>query len=173
MFFLRDPLTRYVSGFYSRQRQGQPRLYVPWSDEEKLAFERFGTPNQLAHGLSSLIKSEREQAEAAMNCISHVRSHFWDWFGDEEYFLSRKKDIFFIGFQESLKDDFEILKRKLQLPEEAALPSDEVHTHRNPENVDKKLDDLAVRNLKKWYDLDYEFINFCKKFIEENGLNKA
>jgi len=28
-FFLRDPISRFKSGFYSRQRQGQPRYFVP------------------------------------------------------------------------------------------------------------------------------------------------
>ncbi len=36
IFFLRDPTSRFVSGFYSRQRQGQPRYYSPWSSDEKI-----------------------------------------------------------------------------------------------------------------------------------------
>jgi len=36
--FLREPVSRFVSGFYSRMRKGQPRNYVPWRPEEEIAF---------------------------------------------------------------------------------------------------------------------------------------
>ena len=35
-FFVRDPLTRFVSGFLSRQRKGRPRYFHDWSAEEAL-----------------------------------------------------------------------------------------------------------------------------------------
>ena len=173
IFFLRDPLTRFVSGFNSRLREGQPRLYSPWTPDEVTAFERFSTPNQLAESLSDSVTSEREFAEFAMKGIKHVRNHYWDWFTDEKYFASRKKDIFFIGFQETLDIDFEILKKKLNLPVKAALPVNDVVAHRTPQNLDKRLSDLAVRNLTKWYAQDYEFIEKCKILIEDTGLNSA
>ena len=47
-FFLRDPVTRFVSGFHSRQREGRPRYRTRWSPEERKAFERFPTPDALA-----------------------------------------------------------------------------------------------------------------------------
>ena len=65
IFFLRDPLTRYVSGFYSRQRQGHPRYFYPWSSDEKTAFERFATPNQLALALSDENVETRAAAQKA------------------------------------------------------------------------------------------------------------
>ena len=34
-FFLRDPVDRFVSGFYSRRRQGQPRIFSPWSQARR------------------------------------------------------------------------------------------------------------------------------------------
>ena len=53
LFFIRDPVSKFVSGFVSRQRQGQPRHFVPWRPNEKEAFGRFSTPNQLALALNS------------------------------------------------------------------------------------------------------------------------
>ena len=38
-FFLRDPITRFVSGFYSRQRQGKPRHNLPWSVDEEIVLK--------------------------------------------------------------------------------------------------------------------------------------
>ena len=57
-FFLRDPLSRFVSAFYSRQREGRPRYVVPWTPDEEAAFGRFRTANELADGLSSTSAAE-------------------------------------------------------------------------------------------------------------------
>jgi hypothetical protein len=77
------------------------------------------------------------------------------------YLLSRQSDILFIGRQETLNDDFETLKRVLNLPEAARLPDDDVASHRNPVNVDKQLEGEATRNLNAWYQRDYEFLELC------------
>ena len=75
-FFVRDPISRFVSGFYSRQRQGQPRYNFPWSGEEQQAFARFRTPSQLGVALSSLDADRRTAAVQAMKSISHVPSSY-------------------------------------------------------------------------------------------------
>ena len=51
-FCVRDPIDRYVSGFLSRKRQGQPRYFIPWTEGEAEAFERFDSPDALAVSLS-------------------------------------------------------------------------------------------------------------------------
>ena len=48
VFFVRDPVSRFVSGFYSRQRQGLPAHNSPWNVGEKVAFDKFATANDLA-----------------------------------------------------------------------------------------------------------------------------
>ena len=169
MFVVRDPISRFVSGFYSRQRQGQPMLFVPWSAEEKLAFENFSTPNQLAIALSSPDMEERNKAHEAMAHIGHVKSSYWDWFKDEEYFRSRLPDILFIGFQERLTEDFEIIKSKLGIPANASLPTDDIQAHRNPDDLDRTLTDEAYHNIKKWYKKDFEFIALCREIINEHS----
>jgi hypothetical protein len=162
VFFLREPITRFVSGFYSRQRQGKPKYFVPWSTEERIAFENFHTPNNLAADLSS---NDASMALKAMENIVHVNTHYWDWFESEQYLLSRRHDILFIGFQENLEEDFECLKSILELPHNCVLPSCEIKAHRNPSNLDKSLDPCAIENLLKWYKVDYDFIDFCKREI--------
>ncbi len=163
VFIVRDPISRFVSGFHSRKRQGLPRLPpVPWSRGEEVAFARFATPNELALALSSEAEGRRAAALDAMRSISHIRSPHWCWFKDESYFLSRQSDILFIGFQETLNEDFEVLKRLLTLPEAVKLPDNEVTANRARANVDKRLDDEAIRNLKAWYHRDYEFVDLCR-----------
>lgn len=95
MFFLREPISRFVSGFYSRQRQGQPRAFVPWQPDERRAFAYFRTPNHLATALFSSDTEEKDRACRGMRSIGHVKSSYWDWFHNEEYFTSRLSDIFY------------------------------------------------------------------------------
>lgn len=170
VFFLRDPVTRFVSGFNSRLRQGRPRYSVPWTPTEKTIFERFATPNALALALSSENAEERAAAESAMRGIRHVREHFAQWFGSEMDFLARLPDVFFIGFQETLAQDFEKLKTKLGLPAEILLPTGEVAAHKTPENFDRKLSPLAVENLQRWYRDDIRFYQLCQRLVAENKL---
>jgi hypothetical protein len=172
-FFLRDPIKRYISSFNSRLRRGMPRYFVRWRPGEKIAFKHFKTPNELALALSGDDRAQRHRAKNAMNRILHVKRSFWYWFVDEAYFMSRIDDLFFIGFQESLDSDFEILKTKLMLPEDLALTSDEIIVHKNPDHLDKHLDDETIENLKKWYAKDYEFMDLCREIIEEKGLNRS
>ena len=161
-FFVRDPLARFVSGFYSRQRQGQPRVMNPWSPAEAEAFARFETPNALAGGLASRDPSIRAAAEAAMRGITHVQSSYWDWFHDSAYFAGRLDDILLIGFQETLDSDFEILKSLLHLPSHVRLPTDDVASHRSPSGLNRKLDDTSRATLREWYARDYEFVELCQ-----------
>jgi hypothetical protein len=167
VFFLRDPLTRFVSGFYSRYRQGQPRNFYPWSPGEKACFERFPTPNQLALALGSQDAGERTAAENAMQNVYHLHSFCRDWFGNEEAFQARRADVFFIGFQETLAADFEKLKTKLGVPASVPLPTDEVAAHKTPEHFDKKLEPQAVENLRRWYGEDIRFYQLCQKIAAE------
>lgn len=172
IFFLRDPISRFVSGFYSRKRQGLPRIFNPWKENEKIAFEEFSTPNQLALALSSADTEKRKRAQFAMRGIGHVRDFYTRWFESEDYFKSRWADIFFLGFQERLSEDFTTLKLKIGLSEDAELPSDDVRAHRSPKNVDKRLDDEAEENLKRWYIDDFRFNVLCKQLIEHPGLGR-
>jgi hypothetical protein len=162
VFFVRDPATRYVSGFNSRMREGQPRHHFPWSAEEAIAFDKFSTPNELGRALSSDDDDTRRAAIHAMQSIVHVSSSYWDWFQSERYFLRRLPDLLFVGFQETLAEDFDALKTKLALPPTTELPEGDVESHKSPRHLDRTLDDTAMRNLHDWYARDYEFLALCR-----------
>ena len=159
--------------FLSRQREGRPRYAARWTPEEREAFERFATPGQLALALSSDDREEGEHAKAAMRNIRHVRDGYWKWFESEDYFRSRVRDLFFIGFQETLAGDFEILKSRLGLPGRLALPSDDVEAHITPRGLDRKLRAGAVENLRKWYEEDFRFVGLCREMIRRNPRLRA
>jgi hypothetical protein len=158
-FVVRDPVSRFVSGFYSRLRKGQPRIFNPWTEDEAIAFTNFPTPNLLGESLSSNSVDVRDQASSAMRSIGHVRNSYWDWFGDKLLLASCADRIVWVGRQEKLGQDFYRLKDEFELPESMDLPADKVKSHRNPESFDKSLSELAVKNLREWYAMEYEFIS--------------
>jgi hypothetical protein len=171
IFFLRDPVSRFVSSFYSRKRKGAPRYHFEWHPDEAVAFARFPSANELADALNADDSETVQAAAKAMCSVFHVNTSFLDWFESNEYFLSRKEDIFFIGFQENLTEDFECLKRKLELPEALAidLPEGDVEAHKGQHSkADCFLGENAVRNLKKWYAEDYDFFSLCRDLLSEN-----
>lgn len=162
-FFIRDPISRFVSAFYHRKRKSQPKNYVPWIWGEKIAFNQFSTPNELALALSSEDIDVKESAIKAMKQIILVRTSYLDWFHDKDYFISRIEDIIFIGCQEKLECDFEKLKNILLLPDKLKLPQDNFKANRSNSDEDKHLDDKAKQNLMSWYAQDYEFIKLCQE----------
>jgi len=157
-FFLRDPIKRFVSGFYERYPKSDHPTF-PWSKSERAAFNQFKTPNELACALSSQDKLVRDQAIAAMNGIEHIRQPLIFWVKSIDYFKTRLQDLFFIGFQENLNDDFLTLKEMLRLPQSMQLPPrDGSLSNITPKSFDKNLSPEAKANLRQWYTKDYQLI---------------
>ena len=169
-FFVRDPIERFVSGFYSRKRKGRPRYFSTWSDDEKKAFERFETPNELALSLSSGDLEEEKIAAHAMKSIEHVGDMYSEWYESKEYFLSRLSDAIMVGRTENLDRHFPEIKKVLSLSDNATLPTSEEKAHKNPySELNTYLEKEARINLKKWYREDFEFLSMCKKNHKKIG----
>lgn len=167
VFFLRDPISRFVSAFYSRKREGRPHYYIPWTPGERRAFAIFETPNELALGLTSSDHKHREEAIRAMREIRHVKFFQLDWFDSEEYLLSRLEDVMLMGVLERLADTFERLKLLLDLPAHLSLPSDPVRAHKNPGGMDTRLSVEAISNLEEWYARDRSLYALCVEKAEK------
>jgi hypothetical protein len=163
MFLIRDPRSRFVSAFNGRLREDRPRYHYPWREEERVAFATFKTPDQLAVALSSADADERVQAEAAMHGIGHVNTPYTFWFSTEAQFRKRLDDLFFIGLQDRLDDDFELLRQKLGLPEDARLPGDDKVAHKTPAGYDDQLSETGRANLERWYAFDVAFVQLCRE----------
>jgi hypothetical protein len=166
-FFIREPCSRFVSGFYSRQRCGRPRRDVPWSKGERIAFEAYPTANSLAE---SLYTNDHEKAAAAMRSIIHVRSSIYDWIISDKYIRSRSADIILIGLQEQLGQDFQHLKDLGVVSLSASLPTDDIGTHRNPDNLDVSLSSRALENLRRWYKRDLRFYELVRSGRDQGSL---
>ncbi len=106
-----------------------------------------------------------------MRSIRHVNSSYAKWFVDEQYFKSRLDDVFFIGFQETLRHDFDTLATKLSLPGSVELPADDYRAHRNPnsQSASSDLDEHARLSLRKWFEWDYRFMDLCKDIVKREG----
>jgi len=161
-FATRDPVARFVSAFYSRRRGGAPPARDPWSRAEARAFERYATANDLAERIDS-----DDEARAAMDEITHIRSHYSSWFGTSEEFLARQDQLLFVLRMERLSGDFAELLQLLGLEGRAALPDDDVRSHRGPAQVDRSLSDRAVANLRDWYAADLAFVELCDRLDRE------
>lgn len=157
-FFIRDPTSRFVSGFNSRKREGKPRYYVPWTKGEKKAFELFDSPNDLAESIYSKNNEVKKAAHEAMKSIVHVNSHLSDWLVSSDYLSQRSDDIFFVGRQENLDEDFEVLVKSLGFRKLPHLPKSDKQKHAST-NKDNKLSEKAIKNLNIWYKDDYSTIN--------------
>ena len=168
-FFLRNPISRFVSAFYSRQRKGYPKYNVPWTELETVAFSAFKTPNQLAMALSSPIPAERDLAILAMNNIGHVRNFYSRWLGSAEALEKRAQDIFFVGLQEYLDEDCAALAKLLDVGS-LNLPVNDIDAHRNPSNVDRTLESMAISNLEKWYEGDFQTLEICRNIAQKAGF---
>jgi hypothetical protein len=163
MFLIRDPLTRFVSAFNGRLREDRPRYHYPWRDEERVAFAIFTTPDELARALSSDDDELRAQAKAAMHGIGHVNTPYTSWFPSEAAFRARLDDVFFIGLQDRLDDDFEALKRKLGLGGDVHMPRDETVAHKTPTGFESQLSETGHANLERWYAFDVAFVELCRE----------
>ena len=160
-FCIRDPLSRFVSGFYSRQRQGKPRYNIPWNAKEERAFRHFETANDLAEALSSSSPSVRNRAEQAMQDIRHVKTSISKWIIDPTYFDKRKENLLYLLEQRTLEKDFEKMLQKIHYNKQLNLSNDKKITHQaNPSKANTGLSELALQNLNNHYAEDIKIYNY-------------
>ena len=160
-FFVRDPVSRFLSAFAYRHGGGTELNPDPWTEEERRAFNRFPTPTSLGEALSAGGEIQTA-AEDAMQTVEHIRDHYWDWFVDPEYFMARNHDLLFVGRQEHLEEDFSSLAALLG-SEGRSLPTDDVAANRTPDGLTRDLSPLARSNLTSWYRSDYEFLQLLRE----------
>ncbi len=150
-FVVRDPVSRFISGFYSRKRQSQPLNLVPWSEQERRAFERFSHAEELVEALAS----GDTIANDAMANIRHLRYPMSDWLTSAQYLRERSADIAFIARQERLQEDWSRILQVLELQEAIPLPSDIHEANRSPTPL-PELSSTATRFMRSWYQHDFE-----------------
>ncbi|WP_101066292.1 sulfotransferase family 2 domain-containing protein [Roseovarius salinarum] len=163
-FSIRHPLTRFVSGFYSRKRKGWPRhANGKWSPDEALAFETFAEANDLAEALF-LTDDRGRDAFCAMNSVEHTAMEQTDWFMFMGYFLKTHPPVWIIR-QEHFEADLDILLDRLDVPRDSIeLSSDPARAHINPYDH-PDLSQKAIDNLTRWYAQDIAFYGMCEAWL--------
>lgn len=167
-FSIRDPLSRFRSGFYSRKRKGQPRNYFEWSADDEQAFSDFAEANDLAE---SLFEDGDLGAKAwsAMKSIRHVAQNQSDWFYCRGNFLKIRPPIWILRTEHFDKDLKTFLERAdLGVPTDALQASDDpIDRHSNDYKSIPDLSDKALKNLKTWYAQDIAFYQTCETWMAQ------
>lgn len=166
-FSVRDPVSRYLSAFYYRKNKGLPGVFQEWSPGEKLAFQLFDNPSDLAEALF-LPSLMGMWAAEAMQSIAHVAAHQIDWF-ERFGFLSIRPPIAIIR-QENLAADLDkFLKNLLGFSNTlSGITKDENVARINNYPVNSILSTTAKKNIEKWYCRDVIFYESCCEWIENN-----
>jgi hypothetical protein len=162
-FFLRDPVTRFVSGFNGRLRQGAPARSNPWRPAERRAFERFPTPDDLALALYSDDTTTQDHAITAVTAIVHTRLKYAHWFHSREYLERRTGRIMFVGVLEHFDEDATRFFRMLGAPS-VVLP----HSNQAPPSEAPALSDAGRANVERWYADDRAIYEWALEFREQS-----
>jgi hypothetical protein len=165
-FVVREPVSRFVSGFNSRFRGGR-HGDAAWKPKEIPVFERFTTPNALAEALSSEDSETRDFAMTAMRSVSHLRRGLAHHFRNVKLLEEVKDQIFFIGHLPTLDEDYTMFRTLVGLRPDIELPKDDVGAHRAPDTVDKRLSAVGEANVRDYYAKDYPIYEWCLKRREE------
>lgn len=157
---VRDPVSRFNSGFYSRKRMGKPKKDVPHTLFERVAFRNFSHANELAEALSDPSVLRRMNAAIAMTTIGHVGELLCSWFTVKSL---QKHPPFAVLELETLEACMNDLARKLGV-DGFQLPKDEFHSHANDYRETVPLSDRARANLELWYAEDYKIYRYLTAF---------
>lgn len=167
-FSARKPESRFLSGFYSRKRKGQPRIYSEWSEHEAVAFSLFEHANDLAENLFS--KGDiGKKARMAIKSISHTGMQQVDWF-QRCAFIDQQPPLTIIR-QENFVSDMQRLLNLLELDVDVTslITKDKISAHRNDYEETPPLSDEALRNLREWYIQDCYFYEMCEDFLQRQN----
>ncbi|MCA3561675.1 MAG: hypothetical protein IOC82_11675 [Aestuariivirga sp.] len=167
-FSIRNPITRFKSGFYSRKRKGQPRIYVEWSRAETMAFGAFEHANDLAE---ALFRTDARGliAAQAISAIRHTSMQQIDWF-ERIGFLDARPPVWIVR-QENFAADFDALLARFGMKvalRDLRPAKDSASAHSNDYSNTPDLSDLAKENLQRWYARDMVFYDVCVKWLEKH-----
>ena len=167
-FGIRDPISRFRSGFYSRQRRGQPRFNIEWTADERRTFGDFEHANDLAESLFAPGAPGRK-AYGAMKSIRHTTQNQSDWFSFCGYFLETWPPVWIIR-QEKFAADLAFFLQRSGLGveiNEVAISGDRSVAHVNDYSSVPALSETAVGNLKRWYAQDFALYAMCEEWLSD------
>ena len=157
-FSIRDPIERFVSGFYSRKRCGAPKNNISWSPAEASAFQHFEHADDLARVLSEESK-QGSLARRALQSIYHTSQSQADWFERQGFFLELTPPVWVVRVEYFTLDLNTLCQRlgfqDLNVP--SLISNDPLKSHAAPPSHRPILSDTAKANLEAWYLRDFWF----------------
>ncbi len=158
-FVFRDPVARFVSGFYSRLRMGRPLRKVKWSTQEAVAFSFFPTANSLAEALSSPDDRLKSAAIFAMSAIRHVHRGYVFHFGPQIDFT--------VNALERLQVCVDLEHLDQYLPaflDKIGVANGQIPPRSDPTaSYDRSLSPLAQENLRDFWQEEFDYYEMFKE----------
>jgi hypothetical protein len=164
-FCIRDPVARVVSAFESRLRKGRPRYDVEWSDAEERVFNRWPSPNAIGVAMAE----GDPAASDALRSIQHALP-LRHWLGGRN--LLSRSNIAYIARQETLDNEWTVMREALGLPGHLELIDDPVEAHRAPK-PHESLEPIALAALRGFLSDDYKIVSVCEEIRKERGWGVA
>jgi hypothetical protein len=104
-FILRDPLSRMISGFNSRLRQGRPTYTSIWTPGEASAFTLFPSIKHLLDAILADDEYNKSAVAYTMRCVRHLHWNYAYYFKNMETLESSRSNFSLIGTMDTL-DEF-------------------------------------------------------------------
>ncbi len=167
-FTFRNPSARFVSAFYSRQRQGRPTFQHGWSAEEAATFLWFETAEELALALTSSQPRRQSAALFAMSAITHLRRNTAFYLhGRQQLRLNRGQIIMCVDTVE-LDARLPAVMARLGVSE-FTIPSDPKR-HASPVPL-PPLSQAAEDALRQHWAGEYQLYDTCRQIAGQLGLS--
>lgn len=167
-FTFRNPTDRFVSAFYSRQRQGRPTYQFQWSAEEAAAFLWFETAEDLALALSSDDQRRRSAALFAFDAIEHLKSNLATYLGSAEMLRLSEPAILACVDLPDLTDKLPDVMDRLGV-KKFDMPA-KPNFHAAPQPL-PPLSAEAETALRTHWAEEYEIYNTCREIAARKGLS--
>lgn len=165
-FSIRNPITRFRSGFYSRKRRGRPLNDIAWSPHEETAFADFEHAVDLAEALFAP-GEKGMRAAAAIKSIRHTAQDQIDWFALAGDIFKVRPPIWVLR-QEHLEADMAVLIERLGLDVTPQPRRDAKGAHANDYSGVPELSEEGIANLERWYVQDFAFYDAVETWMAES-----
>jgi len=160
VFFVREPLSRFVSGFNNYRRAAEQKDKRP-NTRDIIVYNIFPTANDLAEALTSDDEFTLSAAHWAMSRLGFIARHLTANLGSPDNVDRHRDHIAFIGNFEDFVNSVEAMRAVLHLPPYLELPDDDRKAHRAPAKLPTYLSDTARAVLTDWYRADIELYEHC------------
>lgn len=155
----RDPIARFVSGFYSRKLKGGPNFEVRWDSREEAVFTKFMTPSELLEAVDSSYKADRYLAIMALREVSHLRNSLCWYFRSPDNINARLNEFVFLQNFDELGTSIKTFNKAFNCEVDLAMILDE---ERAVMNGAQQLSSKAKAVFQRLFPHEYEIYGFLE-----------